>query len=62
MSEIDRLVEEQDRRLDPHPQEPRWKRDAKDMEVWPPHVPRREFDPDRNWSLYELAMRQGGKR
>ena len=60
MSEIDDLVREQDRRWDPQPGEPRWHRDAKNMEAWPPHVPRRVWDADREWSLYELAIRQGG--
>jgi hypothetical protein len=59
MSEIDDLVRIQDERwLGPHPQEPKWARDAKNMEAWPPHVPRREFDPERNLSLYELMMRR----
>jgi hypothetical protein len=61
MSEIERLIEEQDRRWDPHPEEPRWARDAKNMEAWPPHVPRRVWDAEREWSLYELAMRRKGR-
>jgi hypothetical protein len=62
MSEIERLVQEQDRRwLGPNPEEARWRRDAKDMEVWPPEVPRRVFDPGRKWSMYELLARQKGR-
>jgi hypothetical protein len=63
MSEIERLVREQDARwLRDDSQEPRLYPGARDLEAWPPHVPRREFDPDREWkSLSELVARQLGR-
>jgi hypothetical protein len=61
MSEIEKLVREQDRRWDPQPEEAKWRRDAKDMEEWPPEVPRRVWDPERKWSMYELLVRRGVK-
>jgi hypothetical protein len=58
MSEIEKLIREQDARwLRGDPQEPRWHRDAKDMEAWPPEVPKRSFDPERKWTMYELVAR-----
>jgi hypothetical protein len=63
MSEIERLVREQDARwLRDDSQEPRLYPGARDMEAWPPHVPRRVYDPERKWSLYELVAREGGGR
>jgi hypothetical protein len=54
MSEIDRLVEEQDRRwLGPHADEPKWRRD---MEAWPAHVPVRRPLGD-GVTMYELMGR-----
>jgi hypothetical protein len=58
MSEIEKLVREQDERWLRGADEPRWHRDAKNMEVWPPHIPVRVWDPERKWTMYELAMRQ----
>jgi hypothetical protein len=60
MSEIERLVREQDERWLGHdPREPRWRRDAEEMES---EVPRRRWDADRRWTLYELMMKRGGTR
>jgi hypothetical protein len=57
MSEIERLVRIQDERwLGPHPDEPKWRRDAKDMEAWPAHVPVRRPLGD-GVTMYELQGR-----
>jgi hypothetical protein len=63
MSEIEKLVRIQDARwAGPEADEPKWLPEAKNMEAWPPHVPRRMFDPDREWrSLSELIARQLGR-